>query len=125
MVVNAKHVGAIIGQGGNKIREITGETNARCVVDSFKSAVDAGNNEKVIAIQGHLDNCVHACSKILDVVNRELEKETGKPPSFEPRFRIPNTLVGRLIGKNGASVKRLMDETSSAISIRHYYTWNV
>lgn len=79
MVVNAKHVGAIIGQGGSKIREITNESGARCVVDSYKSAGETGTNfEKVIAVQGQLENCVQACTKILEVVNRELEKETSK-----------------------------------------------
>lgn len=49
IVVDAKYVGAIIGQGGSNIREITKESKARCVVDVQRAVRDpAGNAEKVM-----------------------------------------------------------------------------
>ena len=51
MVVDSKYVGAIIGQGGGKIREITKETKARCIVDAHKGMRDPhGGSEKVRSI---------------------------------------------------------------------------
>lgn len=48
MVVDAKYVGAIIGQQGNNIREITRESKAKCIVDSQKGGRDSqGITEKV------------------------------------------------------------------------------
>lgn len=48
MMVDAKYVGAIIGQGGSNIREITKESKARCVVDVNRTLRDnVGNTEKV------------------------------------------------------------------------------
>lgn len=50
IVVDAKYVGAIIGQGGANIREITKESKARCVVDTQRIVRDqSGNAEKVFA----------------------------------------------------------------------------
>lgn len=48
IVVDARYVGAIIGQGGSSIREITKESKARCVVDVQRAARDlTKNTEKV------------------------------------------------------------------------------
>jgi transcription antitermination factor NusA-like protein len=115
MVVNAKHVGAIIGQGGANIREITNESRAKCIVNAERTAEP--NAEKVITIQGQLENCVKACSRILDITLRETQKETNTALTPEMKFRIPNQLVGRLIGKGGSSVKKIMEETTCFISI--------
>lgn len=55
MVVDAKYVGAIIGQGGSSIREITKDSKAKCVVDIQKAVRDPlGNAEKV----AHVLNCI-------------------------------------------------------------------
>lgn len=48
MTVDAKYVGAIIGQQGNKIKEITRESKAKCIVDAQKGMRDPqGSSEKV------------------------------------------------------------------------------
>lgn len=48
IVVDARYVGAIIGQGGSNIREITKESKARCVVDVQRAVRDLTKNaEKV------------------------------------------------------------------------------
>ncbi|VDD91000.1 unnamed protein product [Enterobius vermicularis] len=76
MVVDAKYVGAIIGQGGSSIREITKDSKAKCVVDIQKAVRDPlGNAEKVISILGQPESCSRACTKILEVVRREMEKD--------------------------------------------------
>lgn len=36
----------------------------------------------------------------------------------EIKIRVPDQLIGRLIGKNGHCLKKIMDETSTQISIK-------
>ncbi|KAI1721436.1 KH domain-containing protein [Ditylenchus destructor] len=87
LVVNARYVGAIIGHGGQNIREISKFSKARCMNHMF-------------------------------VYSNDFSSQAGLPITIELKIRVPNQLVGRLIGKQGASVKKIMEETSSSISIR-------
>jgi len=79
--------------------------------------------EKVINIYGTPENCSRACSKILEVVQREIAKEPasqGKEEgSIEPelKLRAHNSLVGRLIGKGGSTIKKIMEETGCMIFV--------
>ena len=36
----------------------------------------------------------------------------------EVKIRVPDQLIGRLIGKNGHCLKKIMDETTTQISIK-------
>ncbi|VDM43641.1 unnamed protein product [Toxocara canis] len=120
IVVDAKYVGAIIGQGGSNIREITKESKARCVVDVQRAVRDpAGNAEKVISILGQPENCTKACVRILEVVRREMEKDStiAQHPEIELKIRAHNQLVGRLIGKGGATIKKIMEETGAVVFV--------
>uniref|UniRef100_A0A915DDQ0 K Homology domain-containing protein n=1 Tax=Ditylenchus dipsaci TaxID=166011 RepID=A0A915DDQ0_9BILA len=70
-----------------------------------------------------MDNCSKACLRILQVVQKEREKDkpTGSQStplsSVELKIRVPNQLVGRLIGKQGASVKKIMEEAGASVSV--------
>jgi hypothetical protein len=80
MVVDARLVGAIIGQGGATIREITKECKARCVVDPHRSPrTDAVAGtigmDKVISIYGQPENCSRAAVRLLAVCLQEMQKE--------------------------------------------------
>ncbi|KAK6031641.1 KH domain protein, partial [Ostertagia ostertagi] len=119
IVIDSKHVGAIIGTGGNNVREITKESKARVVVDVQRTVKDQqGHSEKIISILGHLENCSKACVKILEVVQRENEKDENRDNSeIELKIRAHNQLVGRLIGKQGATIKRIMQDTGTTIFV--------
>ncbi|CAJ0598664.1 unnamed protein product [Cylicocyclus nassatus] len=119
IVIDSKHVGAIIGTGGNNVREITKESKARVVVDVQRTVKDQqGHSEKIISILGHLENCSKACVKILEVVQRENEKDETKDNSeVELKIRAHNQLVGRLIGKQGATIKKIMQDTGTTIFV--------
>ncbi|KJH50738.1 KH domain protein [Dictyocaulus viviparus] len=124
IVIDSKHVGAIIGTGGNNVREITKESKARVVVDVQRTVKDQqGHSEKIISILGHLDNCSKACVKILEVVQRENEKDETKDNSeVELKIRAHNQLVGRLIGKQGATIKKIMQDTGTTIFVSNEQT---
>ncbi|GMR41618.1 hypothetical protein PMAYCL1PPCAC_11813 [Pristionchus mayeri] len=134
MIVDAKYVGAIIGQQGNKIKEITRESKAKCIVDAQKGMRDPqGSSEKVIQIDGLPENSSKAVVKILEVIEAEKEKERDrelaggdsglgdsaleKPSEVELKLRASNQLVGRLIGKQGATIKKIMTETETVIYV--------
>jgi insulin-like growth factor 2 mRNA-binding protein 1 len=121
MIVGARYVGAIIGQGGANIREITRDSKARCVVDVNRGLRDQGGNvEKVINIYGTPESCTKAAVKILEVVLREAAKDPanqGKPIEPELKIRAHNNLVGRLIGKSGSTIKKIMEETGCTIFV--------
>uniref|UniRef100_A0A1I7VTA1 KH domain-containing protein n=1 Tax=Loa loa TaxID=7209 RepID=A0A1I7VTA1_LOALO len=120
IVVDARYVGAIIGQGGSSIREITKESKARCVVDVQRAARDlTKNTEKVISILGQPEGCSKACIKILEVVRKEMEKDNtiAQHPDIELKIRAHNQLVGRLIGRGGATIKKIMEETGAHIYV--------
>ncbi|CAJ0579206.1 unnamed protein product, partial [Mesorhabditis spiculigera] len=120
MVVEAKYVGAIIGQGGGNIREISKDSKARCVVDVQRAMRDQdGIIEKVISIGGQPENCTKACMKVLEVIQRELEKEEPEKTNGEVtlKLRAHNQLVGRLIGKQGSTIKKIMQDTNSTIFV--------
>ncbi|KAJ1360665.1 hypothetical protein KIN20_019692 [Parelaphostrongylus tenuis] len=124
IVIDSKHVGAIIGTGGNNVREITKESKARVVVDVHRTVKDQqGHSEKIISILGHLENCSKACVKILEVVQRENEKDETKDNSeIELKIRAHNQLVGRLIGKQGATIKKIMQDTGTTIYVSNEQT---
>uniref|UniRef100_A0A915IA38 RRM domain-containing protein n=1 Tax=Romanomermis culicivorax TaxID=13658 RepID=A0A915IA38_ROMCU len=121
MVVNAKYVGAIIGQGGSNIRQITKDSKARCVVDVSRGLRDQfGNVEKLINVYGPPDNASKACIKIMEIVQREMQDDPanqGKILELELKIRAHNNLVGRLIGKGGGTIKRIMEETGCTIFV--------
>uniref|UniRef100_A0A1I8EHK6 KH domain-containing protein n=1 Tax=Wuchereria bancrofti TaxID=6293 RepID=A0A1I8EHK6_WUCBA len=120
IVVDARYVGAIIGQGGSSIREITKESKARCVVDVQRASRDLTKNaEKVISILGQPEGCSKACIKILEVVRKEMEKDNSisQHPDIELKIRAHNQLVGRLIGRGGATIKKIMEDTGAHIYV--------
>lgn len=84
-------MGAIIGNKGAQIKEIIMETKARIIVDVQKVVKDTqGNADKVgdfyfnhlpfqiITIVGPIENAGKAVVKILEIVQRELEKDDSK-----------------------------------------------
>lgn len=126
MVVNAKCVGAIIGQGGANIRQITKDSKARCVVDVSRGLRDsAGNMEKVINIYGLPENASKACIKILEIAQREMQNDEStavvssknSTSDIELKLRAHNNLVGRLIGKAGGTIRKIMEETGCSIFV--------
>jgi len=113
ILVQSEMVGAIIGRSGHKIREITQQSRAR--VDIHRKE-NLGMIEKAITIYGQPSNCSDACLQILKVMQEEA-RETGKPDDFPLKILAHNNLVGRIIGKQGATIKRIMEETETKITV--------
>ncbi|KAL6437216.1 hypothetical protein ACFW04_005042 [Cataglyphis niger] len=127
ILVQSDMVGAIIGRQGSTIRQITQVSRAR--VDVHRKD-NVGSLEKAITIYGNPENCTNACKKILDVMQQEATS-TNKgyddvasrvdTPKIESEITLKilahNNLIGRIIGKGGNTIKRIMQDTDSKITV--------
>lgn len=106
-------VGAIIGRGGNTIKQITQDTNARVDVHRKESSTA---NENVIVIYGNPESCSQACRRILEVMQQEA-KSLNRPDEVQLKILASNNLIGRIIGKGGNTIKRIMQESDTKIAV--------
>ncbi|KAF7987665.1 hypothetical protein HCN44_003528 [Aphidius gifuensis] len=112
VLVQSDMVGAIIGRQGSTIRQITQSTRAR--VDVHRKD-NVGSLEKAITIYGNPENCTNACKKILEVMQQEANN-TNKG-EITLKILAHNNLIGRIIGKGGNTIKRIMLDTESKITV--------
>lgn len=107
------------------------------MVDVNNPTVDQnGNAEKLVWITGTIENCSNACQKILEIIQKERENKKLNMLVFlviylqysiihfifliyrsyvELKIRIPNQLIGRLIGQKGSSIKKIMEESGASV----------
>jgi hypothetical protein len=115
ILVLSDMVGAIIGRSGGTIRQITQQSRAR--VDVHRKE-NAGALEKVITIYGNPENCSSACQKILEVM--QTEANTTNRGEIPLKILAHNNLIGRIIGKSGATIKRVMEQTDTKITVSRF-----
>jgi rRNA processing protein Krr1/Pno1 len=123
ILVPSDMVGAIIGKDGATIRMITQLTKARVDVHRRENM---GSAEKPITIIGPPECCTEACFQIMKIMQNELLMTSGMLENgkfHEPLPVVPlkvlahNELVGRVIGKGGNTLKRIMSESGTKITI--------
>lgn len=77
---------------------------------------NVGSVEKAITIFGQPESCSNACLQILKVVQEEA-RNTGKADDLPLKILAHNNLVGRIIGKQGSTIKKIMEETDTKITV--------
>ena len=88
----------------------------------FRARVDVhrkdsvGSVEKAITIYGQPENCSNACLQILKVMQEEA-RNTEKSDDIPLKILAHNNLIGRIIGKQGSTIKRIMEETDTKITV--------
>ena len=88
----------------------------------FRARVDVhrkenqGSVEKAITIYGQPENCSNACLQILKVMQEEA-RNTEKSEDIPLKILAHNNLIGRIIGKQGSTIKRIMEETDTKITV--------
>lgn len=112
ILVQSEMVGAIIGRQGSTIRTITQQSRAR--VDVHRKE-NVGSVEKAITIYGNPENCTNACKRILEVMQQEAVSTNKGEICL--KILAHNNLIGRIIGKNGNTIKRIMQETDTKITV--------
>ncbi|XP_076361075.1 insulin-like growth factor 2 mRNA-binding protein 1 isoform X2 [Tachypleus tridentatus] len=119
ILVLSDMVGAIIGRAGGTIRQVTQQSRAR--VDVHRKE-NAGSLEKVITIYGNPENCSLACQKILEVMQQEAENTNRSENPL--KILAHNNLIGRIIGKNGNTIKGIMEKTDTKITVSSIHDVN-
>ncbi|XP_047524989.1 insulin-like growth factor 2 mRNA-binding protein 1 isoform X3 [Pieris napi] len=112
LLVQSDMVGAIIGRQGSTIRLITQQSRAR--VDVHRKD-NVGSSEKAITIYGNPENCTNACKRILEVMQQEANNTNKGEICL--KILAHNNLIGRIIGKGGNTIKRIMQETDTKITV--------
>ncbi|XP_062313400.1 insulin-like growth factor 2 mRNA-binding protein 2a isoform X2 [Osmerus eperlanus] len=113
MLVPTQFVGAIIGKEGLTIKNVTQQTQSK--VDIHRKE-NAGAAEKPITIHSTPEGCSSACRMILDIMQKEA-CETKTTEEIPLKILAHNSLVGRLIGKEGRNLKKIEEETGTKITI--------
>uniref|UniRef100_A0AC35TJ53 KH domain-containing protein n=1 Tax=Rhabditophanes sp. KR3021 TaxID=114890 RepID=A0AC35TJ53_9BILA len=118
VLINARYVGALIGKNGQHIREIHHQTSTKCMVDQVHSfRLPSGEKVKTITFVGTVEGCLLACKKVTDFI-RECEREHAESlENYEVKVRFPDAFIGRMIGKKGASIKKIIADSATQINV--------
>uniref|UniRef100_A0A663E705 Insulin like growth factor 2 mRNA binding protein 2 n=1 Tax=Aquila chrysaetos chrysaetos TaxID=223781 RepID=A0A663E705_AQUCH len=112
-IPDEEFVGAIIGKEGLTIKNLTKQTQSK--VDIHRKE-NAGAAEKPITIHATPEGCSEACRMILDIMQKEAD-ETKSAEEVPLKILAHNSLVGRLIGKEGRNLKKIEQDTGTKITI--------
>ena len=86
---------------------------------SYRKLEHSASMEKAITVYGQPENCTAACKRILEVMEEEA-KNVGKPTEISLKILAHNNLIGRIIGKQGATIKKIMEVHIKYFMNRHY-----
>ncbi|XP_005096966.1 insulin-like growth factor 2 mRNA-binding protein 1 [Aplysia californica] len=114
IIISSDYVGAIIGKQGLTIRKITSESRARVDIHRRESHIP----DTMVTIKGSPESCSKACQEIMRVVQEEAESlKRGNVPL---KMLCPNSICGRIIGKQGNVIKVFMEDTSTNIVVSSF-----
>ena len=100
--IPADRAGLVIGAGGKNIREVERLTNTSIKVDSRGVGLYGGQNRKVYVL-GSEENCKKALLMIL----KHVERRVGEHTAGAKTISIPDSCVGKVIGKGGATISAI------------------
>lgn len=125
VLVPNKHVGAVIGKGGETISMLTARSGAKIQVRK-----DADHNpndpQRPITVIGKKEQVDEARRLLMDTVTRaesgqpmetSLVQEYRLPGHIEEHVFIPNDCVGPIIGKSGSTIQMMQQQVISFPSI--------
>ena len=64
----------------------------------------------IVGIIGPADNCSAACKRILEICSDE-SSNSNEGKEVILKILAQNTLIGRVIGKEGRNIKKIMQDT--------------
>lgn len=107
-------VGAIIGAGGSSIKQIIRQSGAFVAVE--QKADENTTNERIVTIKGLMDAQCRALYQLYERVNSDVYAgfETCR---LRITIRVPRSMVGRVIGKNGKNVRDVQRMTGAIIKL--------
>lgn len=112
MLVPSDLIGSIIGHKGSTIKEIVRRSDAQI---DLRRKENLGTIEKDINIIGNAKDCNTACKLLLEIMQKEADRL--KKGVIHLKMLIHNNFVGRLIGKEGKSLKGIMKDSETNIIV--------
>jgi len=109
--------GAVIGKGGEAIKQIKEDTGANIQV-SKNNVRFPNTDERVISISGELEAMVKVISFVQEKIRtdkvpphvKNINTSQNDARKATCKIVVPDTSVGKIIGKAGANVNRLKDQ---------------
>uniref|UniRef100_A0A7E4UYM7 KH domain-containing protein n=1 Tax=Panagrellus redivivus TaxID=6233 RepID=A0A7E4UYM7_PANRE len=124
VLIPASAVGALIGKGGESMRNLKSESGCR-VQMSKNQEVYHGTNERICLVKGKVNSCMIVIAAILDRI-KEKADNNGQSDAYdlknfdrtkEMKLVVPNTSAGMVIGKSGSSIKEIRESTGASIQV--------
>ncbi|CAG2181797.1 unnamed protein product, partial [Oppiella nova] len=105
-------VGAVIGRGGEHIKQIQSDTNTKIQFDDQNGGSgDNGVQEsRVLVIRGSPESTIKAETMINEIIRHQSLVTTKT-------FNVETTSVGAIIGRNGQTIRGLCDKSGAKIKV--------
>lgn len=117
-------VGALIGKGGETMRALKNDSGCRVQMSKNQEVYHA-TNERICLVKGKVSAVMMVMTSILEKIQEKIDSNLpsdiydlkGMERSKEMKFVVPNTSAGMVIGKSGASIKEIREQTTANIQV--------
>lgn len=119
MIVDNFEASVIIGKGGANVKKIRTDSNA--FVSILKT--EGSSKERVMQVKGTVEYNVAALRAIADLlISNDQEKKQAENPEATVetlcfKLLIPKSLAGAIIGRAGAIIKSIQEDTGAKVSV--------
>lgn len=113
--------GAIIGKGGTNIGDLQTKYGAKIRLSPSREFYP-GTEERIVVLTGEVNQIIDLNNYIIDKVHIDATEGPGAKLRDEERGQkvliiVPNATAGLVIGRGGATIKALQEETGAKIMI--------
>ncbi|VDN07831.1 unnamed protein product [Thelazia callipaeda] len=124
VLIPSAAVGALIGKGGETMRNLKSESGCRLQM-SKNQEVYPGTNERICLVKGKIASVLKVSNVILEKIREKVDNNTpsdifdhkGMERKNEMKLVVPNTSAGMVIGKSGARIKEIREQTGANIQV--------
>lgn len=121
LLIPSSAAGGVIGRGGEKIAQIQKDANVRMKMSKANDYYP-NTNERICLIIGSVRAVLKAHEYIIERVQEKPDSSKTQSSIDEERYNqikilIPNTTAGLLIGKGGAYIKQIKDDSGAFVQI--------
>jgi len=119
MKVPHELVGMLIGKGGETIKDLKKESGAR--IDISKEPSTENSTDRLVHISGPPECVDYAKQMVEEMLNRARERQdrgtVNESSPMQTTIKVPQELIGMLIGKGGETIKGISKDSGARIEI--------
>mmetsp|Transcript_48401 Transcript_48401/g.139201 ORF Transcript_48401/g.139201 Transcript_48401/m.139201 type:complete len:641 (-) Transcript_48401:2157-4079(-) len=125
-------VGFLIGRGGETITSIQARSGCKVQIQK-ESELVPGQTHRVITLQANSQSSIDQCREMIESMVQDRVRAAGGGPAAGPKdakvqealsmghalvkVDVPDADVGLIIGKGGATIKAIQDQTGAQVQI--------